>query len=189
MLNRNLFDNQIHKAIQKIFTVLDIAINKLSMSEEELFQEGRAEIWDCLQHYKPGKSPFSYFIAMALKSLYRDMEKLMEFGRKKTVLYTDSLYTQIGEEQTYMDILPEKVNVEKTVIKKIMFERKLSVLEENEKETFLLYLKGYSINEISQLTNVSKTGTNSRLKRAVKKLSGRVINLQELGTRNYKRGA
>jgi RNA polymerase sigma factor (sigma-70 family) len=189
MLKRNMFNNLIRKAIKRRFHLIEIACQKLCMNKEELLQILNIEIWERVAKYKQGKSPFGYFAYLAVYSKLRETERLFDFGRKKTLLYQSSMEMEVGENQRLEDCLPAKTNVEQMVIEKITFEEKISVLSPGEKDVFLLYVKGYSFTEIAEIIHLSKTGVNKRMKQALTKLSGKVINLKSLGINQYKVGA
>lgn len=189
MIKRDLFGGMILKAIKKRFSVLSIACRVLNTTREELFQVLHIEIWESVKKFVPGKSPFAFYMYLALVSKLRDWEKGFSFGRKAVLHHSVSTQEKVAENLRYEDCLTDGMNVERTVINRITFQEKLSVLTDYEKQTFLLYLKGYSFAEIGEMTSISKSGVNRRMKITLQKLSGRTINLKEFGNGNFKRGA
>lgn len=189
MMQRDMFHNLIYKAIVKRFSHLSLACKKLCISDEELFQTLNMEIWERLPKFIPGKAPFGYYAYLALRGKIGEMEKAFNFGRKKILLHLSSMEIKVGENARLEDCLPSKVNVERMVINKITFEERLQVLSEGEKQVFLLYLKGYSFAEISSIIQLSKSGVNKRMRQTFYKLTGKKINLKELGINQYKVGA
>lgn len=190
MLNRNLFDPLIQRVIRVNFTSVPIACGVLHTTLEDMQQTAREEIWNGINLYQPGKSNFIYFAFLKLKSMFRDWEVRMKAEKRETLNQTISYETQTGENLSLYDVLPTFENVEKKVVNRIMVQQWLSPLSEVEKEAFLLYAKGYSTKEIAEMKGLNKSGANRRLKRALKRLSGREMNLkEELGNGNFKRGA
>lgn len=189
MLKRNLFDGLIVKMINRRFKSLSIACDKLATDRDELIQEGNIEIWKCLSKYQPGRSSFANYCSLRLISLFRDMEKAIEADKRGVLLSSCSLYTPLYEDVTLAEVFACGKNVESMVIKKISLEEKFSILKENERRTIHLYSQGYCLDEIADIEHISKSGVSRRIKKIIKKLSGREVNLKELGIFNYRKGA
>ncbi|MGM7719422.1 sigma-70 family RNA polymerase sigma factor [Metabacillus sp. Hm71] len=188
MLNRNLLDGLIKKAIIRRFNVIDIATKVLRIPDEDLFQNCRMEIVKVVKGFKQGYRPFSYYLAICLRTYLKDLENAAKAEMRKVYENIQSIDVVRNENgDTYAELFRSNMNVEREVIKKIMFEEKMNQLTPGEKQTFKLYLKGYSYREIGEMLSVSKAGICRRMEKATEKLCGKRIS--DLSIQNYKVGA
>lgn len=189
MLNRNLLDRLAYRVIIKRFRRIEIAINVLKTTEEDLMQFCRMKIFESVNKYKQGLSCFLYLAFRYLISELRGLEVKAKAEKRK--IY-DSLLSSDAEMESgefFINFFPSNMNVEREVIRKISLEEKLGPLSEQEKRTLLLYVKGYCMEEIAEIEHISKSGVSRRMKKITQKISGKEINLSNLGLSNYRKGA
>lgn len=189
MFKRNLFQGLIHHAINKKFRNIDIACRILKTTKEELYQIGNMTVFIALERYQTGRTSFAHFSHMLLLSAYRELEQKVKAEKRKVYEHIQSIDATRNEKgEPYSEILLSSDNVEKYVISKITWEEMTSVLSDAEKRALELYMKGYSFREIAKKENKVRTTIRKRFNQAMIKLTGKEVNLIELGIRNSKRG-
>jgi DNA-directed RNA polymerase specialized sigma subunit len=168
LLNRRLLDGLMKKAIMKRFTKIDIAVKVLKMEEEDLFQFCQMKIFESLHTFKPGLQTFVYFASLYLIGRLEHLETTVK--AKKREIYNHLVSTESKEGNTITTFIPSAVNVERTVINKIMIENSWNVLNETEKKAIVFELKGYERTEIAAMFGFHRCYGSDLLKRAYAKL-------------------
>lgn len=189
LLNRNKLEGLVNKVIMKRFTKINIAVNVLGMPEEDIKQFCRMTLFASVEKFKPGKSSFLFFSYMRAVGELRDLENKVKAEKRKVYENIQSIDNQRNEEgETFAELLPTSINVEREVIRKVSLEEKMQLLNWLERKTLLLYMKGYSSTEIGRMINKSRKATARQINNGLSKMCGRKTSISELGMVNIGKG-
>lgn len=146
-LRRGLFDKPIISVINYIFK----GINKgLSMDFDDLMQIGRIGVCKAVSRFETGKCSFFTFAYLRIKSeICHELQRAT--AKKRGYNKTLSTETEVGETATLMTYLPDKVNVEEYVIRKVLLEERMKMLSKHQRAVVELRSQGYKFCEIAEI--------------------------------------
>jgi RNA polymerase sigma factor (sigma-70 family) len=170
MIKRKLWDGIIIFAAKQVFRNVEFVLKqRLFMDWQELIHIGHIQIMKKVHTFKTGMRTFKTFVIMILKGKFmhmlRDCQAEMRYANIGTV-------DMAGLDEKIQDkIFHSPVNVERTVINRMMLEEGFRVLREVEKQAILLEQLGYEQYEISTMLGFkNKTYANCLINRAYAKL-------------------
>lgn len=160
-------------------------VNKLSRSYfliggdmEDIVQEGMIGLYKAIMHYEPQKSAtFKTFAYTCIKHQIQNAVKLASSEKNKVLSSAFFIGDEFGEENENIELeLPSDLpSPDDKLLEKERFEETkalmLKTLSPLEVKILLLYLGGYSYNEISQMAGISKKSIDNGLSRIKNKLS------------------
>jgi len=163
------------RAIEEIFGLYKGVIRSIANSyflvggdKDDLLQEGMFGLYKAIRDYKPGTTSFMTFAHLCILRQILNAVKRYSANKNKPL----DLFVPLDEElivdlASFDDPLEQTISHETQVQLHKKIETKLSQLE---KKVVLLFIKGYSYEEISQLLGKSTKAIDGALQRARKKL-------------------
>ena len=189
-IDRGMIKQYIVSTLRRYFQSVELGLKKLKCELNDIVQMGYEITVKAVTEYVPGRSSFTSFLYMKLTQLFgHEIQNLNALKRQAEVQSYNVEFQ--GDESLEYYLVDHQTNVEKTVIQKVMFEEKLSLLNEILKETFMLYFKGYTYQEIAQMLGSKKSAIKYRMDRSLETMTGRKINLKQIGAferASFKRG-
>ncbi|WNS74254.1 sigma-70 family RNA polymerase sigma factor [Bacillus sp. DTU_2020_1000418_1_SI_GHA_SEK_038] len=169
MIKRNLWEGIIVFSAKQVFqNAKYILKHQLKMDRQELIHIGHIEIMLQVEKFKPSLRTFKTFIIMCLKG--RFMKMIRDAQAEKRFANISTKDVDHLDEKIQTKIFQSPVNVERTVINKIMIENSWDVLNDVEKKAISLEHQGYGQYEISRMLGYRDTYASVLLKRAYAKL-------------------
>ncbi|MBN8200495.1 hypothetical protein [Bacillus sp. NTK034] len=169
MIKRKLWDGIIMYAGKQAYRSLEGTLRYgLKMSNEEFIHIGHIEIIRVIDKFQTGMRTLKTYVIMCLIAKFKKMKRDIEADIRRANLAPDNV--DALEEKLQIKIFQSPVNVERTVINKIMLEKSWHVLRDIEKRAILLEQQGYEQYEIAEMIGVHKRHGNTLLNRAYAKL-------------------
>ena len=146
---------------------------------EDIVQEGMIGLYKAVMHYKGGKSAsFKTFASTCIKHQVQSAVRVASSEKNKILSTAMPIVDQLnGEDENEKEIIfpsdipsPDETLIEKERLNEIAKKIKES-LSSLELKVLVLYLKGYSYNEIANIQNISKKSIDNALTRIKNKLS------------------
>jgi RNA polymerase sigma factor (sigma-70 family) len=169
MLTRGLLDGMIQHMAKKFSSQLN---------RDEMYQAAYIGIYQLAKIYKYTQLTFKQMTYIAIE---RRIKSLLQQK------YSHHAHLNDGALMNEMPVMESSVNVEKTVIRKVMLEEQLSKLTKKQRNIIELYLKGYSLRWIG--ANVYQQDTSSIHYQFKKALGNMNITDFEIGRGHWKKGA
>jgi RNA polymerase sigma factor (sigma-70 family) len=148
----------------------------IRMEYEDLVQLGYEGAINALIGFVPGKGSFVHFLYLKISQMYG---KLFEYEDAEKRKRNDFIPNDGMEMEFYF--VDYRTNVEKAVLNKIRLEEKLDLLNQIQKETFLRFFQGYTLQEIAEQMNTKKCTAHDRLTKAMIKMTGKKVDFRKLG--------
>lgn len=169
MIKRKLWDGIICYAGKQAYRHLNYTLEYgLKMTHEEFIHIAHIEIVRVIEKFQTGMRTLKTYVIMCLISKFRKMKRDAEAEIRKANIGTKDVDRL--EEKMQTKLFQSPVNVERTVINKIMIESSWHVLRDIEKRAILLEQQGYEQYEIAEMIGVHKRHGNTLLNRAYAKL-------------------
>ncbi len=146
---------------------------------EDIVQEGMIGLYKAIMHYKSSKTAsFKTFASTCIKNQVQSAVRVASSEKNKILSTALPIIDQLNsDEEDEKEIIfpsdlpsPDEQLIEKERMNEIVDKIKKS-LSSMELKVLNLYLKGYSYNEISKISNLSKKSIDNALSRIKNKLS------------------
>ncbi len=146
---------------------------------EDIVQEGMIGLYKAIMHYKSNKTAsFKTFASTCIKNQVQSAVRVASSEKNKILSTALPIIDQLNsDEEDEKEIIfpsdlpsPDEQLIEKERMNEIVDKIKKS-LSSMELKVLNLYLKGYSYNEISKISNLSKKSIDNALSRIKNKLS------------------
>ncbi len=146
---------------------------------EDIVQEGMIGLYKAIMHYKTGKTAsFKTFASTCIKNQVQSAVRVASSEKNKILSTALPIIDQLNsDEEDEKEIIfpsdlpsPDEQLIEKERMGEIV-EKIKKTLSSMELKVLNLYLKGYSYNEISNMSNLSKKSIDNALSRIKNKLS------------------
>jgi RNA polymerase sigma factor (sigma-70 family) len=183
-VSRGMIQQFILSVIKKKFGISENGQKLLKVTHEDLIQIGYEGALKALKAFEPGKGSLSNLLFITISQLYGQHIQYVDAQKRQREEFSyNQLISENDHKQRNMEfyLIDKGTNVEKKVITKIQLEEKLSLLNDIQKETFLRFFKGFTYEEIGQQMDAKKTTVAARMKTALWLMTGRNLNLKDLG--------
>lgn len=146
---------------------------------EDIVQEGMIGLYKAVMNYKAGKSAsFKTFASTCIKHQVQSAVRVASSEKNRILSTALPIIDQLNsEDEDEKEIIfpsdlpsPDETLIEKERLNEIVKKIK-DVLSEMELKVLVLYLKGYSYNEIANIENISKKSIDNALSRIKNKLA------------------
>lgn len=169
MIKRKLWDGIVCYAGKQAYRNLNYTLEYgLKMTHEEFIHIAHIEIMRVIEKFQTGMRTLKTYVIMCLIAKFKKMKRDAEAEIRKANIGTKDVDRL--EEKMQAKLFQSPVNVERTVINKVMIEGSWHVLRDIEKRAILLEQQGYEQYEIAEMIGVHKRHGNTLLNRAYAKL-------------------
>lgn len=173
-------------ALNELLTKYKSLINKVSRSYfliggdmEDIIQEGMIGLYKAIMNYSDKKNTsFKTFASTCIKNQIQTAVKIASSEKNKVLSTALPIMEEKNddEEEEMEIIIPSTIpSPDFTIVEKESFKEIFDQIKQNlsnlEFKVLLLYLKGFSYNEISQTLNIPKKSIDNALSRIKNKLS------------------
>lgn len=180
-VRRGMIKRLILATAKRVFHSIEFACKKLKMDVDDIVQLGYEGALRAIKNFTPGRGTFRHMLNMSVSaSLINELERLEASKRQAELVSMDEPIGN-GENGLEYYLNDNKTNVEKTVITKMRLEEKLQLLNEIQRDTFMRLFEGYNYEEIGKQMGVTKAAVFQRIKKAFILMTGKQVNLFELG--------
>jgi RNA polymerase sigma factor (sigma-70 family) len=184
LIRRNELEKFICKVIINVYKSITAAEEFTFLTKEDLIQTGYEGTIEALQEYKQGHGTFMNYLHFVLMNKFKELSRELLADKRKAIFFTTSYHQEVkeGTSDSFEIFLSDnRINVEKEVIRKIMVEEKLNLLTPKQKQIFLAFLEGFTLQEIADKLGYHKSTIHGHLVKAIMKMAGKKINLHDIG--------
>ncbi|WP_409297722.1 sigma-70 family RNA polymerase sigma factor [Peribacillus sp. SCS-26] len=156
-LERGLFNKLIYWVFQKLMKDWRKTVEAWNMENQDILSIGYCGVLIALSRWKPGKSSFKTYAYLNIRSEFIHLLDAENTKKREINKHTSSYDVPMESGEPLITTFSSKSNVEKAVIRKIAFETKLCMLDPQEKDILIMFLRGYSFREIGKQVFTEKT--------------------------------
>lgn len=145
------------------------------MQDDDLFQVARIALWEAARDFDQERTDMQLYSFLFWKIKCRLFTELqnMKYSNRLADFTAGSMSAPIGDgSMELVDVIPhEDYNVERIVVKKLLFEEAMLRLTPREKQIFYLRLDGFTFEEIANILGLKSIGKlPDQLEFAMKKI-------------------
>lgn len=180
MLERGILKDFVLYHSKAFFGTLKSKQTKLWLEDTDIIQLGYIGIWKALDKYIEGKSSFSTFSQLYIKSEWQS--HFAKFNSETRTMDREAISTELtvnDDGDTINEFIPSMENVEKTVLMKVYFESQMKLLSPLQRVAVIGHIKGYQNKEIAEWVNKPRQSVDRALKRAIEKMGGEAYTIKE----------